>query len=165
MDLSKPPNPSDPSSHIPGPTPPVAKPVPGTWTDAWINIGIGVFLLFWQPRFLQWASSRLFHGSFNEFLDPSGNVVPYQTVPEFWSDLAITLFAIVLIADGLLLFAKRRVLIQVALLLTVTATAVNLCWFFGSYNKYGFAPVSGLAVIFGVYIAASQWRMLRPQSK
>jgi hypothetical protein len=147
---------SEQTAGVPSPHPPF-----GAWPDAWISIAIGIFLLFWQPRFLQWTSSRIFHTAFNEFLDPSGNVVPYQTLPQFWSDLGPTLFGIVLIVDGLLIFARKRALVWIALILTVAASGFNLCWFIGSYSKYGFAPISALAVIFGVYIASSQWRMLR----
>lgn len=129
--------------------------------DAWISIGVGVFLLLWQPRFLQWLSSRLFHTAFNEFLDADGAVVPYQHVPEFWSDLGPTLFGVVLILDGLLLFTRQRTLIWIAFMLTLITTLFNLCWAIGSYSKYSLAPISFLAVIFGGYIASSQWRLLK----
>jgi hypothetical protein len=129
--------------------------------EAWLSIGVGAFLLFFEPRFLQWASSRLFHTAFNEFLDGNGAVVPYPTVPEFWSDLGITLFGLVLILDGILLFTHQRTLVWIAFALTVITTALNLWWMIGSYSTFGFAPISFLAVIFGGYIASSQWRILQ----
>jgi hypothetical protein len=129
--------------------------------EAWISLGVGTFLLLWQPRFIQWVSFRVFGTSFNQFLDPAGNVVSYQSLPEFWSDLGPTLFGIVLILDGLLFFTRRRGPLRIALALTVVAVAFNLCWTVFSYSKYGLAPLSALAVIFGIFIASAQWRTLK----
>jgi hypothetical protein len=136
----------------------------GGWSETWLSIGIGVFLLLFQPRFLQWLSSRLFHTHFDEFMDANNNIVPYQTLPEFWSDLGPTLFGIVFIIDGLLIFTRRRELYWAAFGLTVAATAYNLLWCLGSYPKYGFAPISFLAIIFGGFIATAQWRLIKLQA-
>lgn len=148
------------------PTPPAASaPAPaagGGFFEAWLSIGIGAFVLLIQPRFLQWLSSRIFHTSFNEFTDPdTNNVVPYTTVPEFWSDLGVTLFGVVLILDGLLIFTRRKSLCWVALVITVVSTVYNLLWLVGSYSKYGLPVVSFLAVIFGVFMAGTQWRIIQ----
>jgi hypothetical protein len=136
----------------------------GGWSETWLSIGIGIFLLLFQPRFLQWLSSRLLHTHFDEFLDADGNIVPYQTLPEFWSDLGPTLFGIVFIVDGLLIFSRRRELYWTAFGLTIVATVYNLVWCIGSYSKYGFAPISFLAVIFGGFIAIAQWRLIKLQA-
>ncbi|MGD0542345.1 MAG: hypothetical protein ABSB33_12590 [Tepidisphaeraceae bacterium] len=133
------------------------------WSETWLSIGIGIFLLLYQPRFLQWLSSRLFHTYFNEFRDADSNIVPYQTLPEFWSDLGPTLFGFVLIIDGLVMFTRRRGLYWAAFGLTIVSTAFNLVWCIGSYSKYGFAPISFLAVIFGGFIATAQWRLIKLQ--
>ena len=135
----------------------------GGWSETWLSIGIGIFLLLFQPRFLEWLSSRLFHTYFNEFLDADNNIVPYRTLPEFWSDLGPTLFGIVFIMDGLLIFTRRRELYWTAFAPTILATGYNLLWCIGSYSKYGFAPISFLAVIFGGFIATSQWRLIKLQ--
>jgi hypothetical protein len=169
MDLSKlpklsntpqPPTPENPPMDDPSPT---ANPpsLGRSLIDVWISVGVGVFLLLWQPRFLQWLFSRLFHTHFDEFM-LDGNIVPYQTLPEFWSDLGPALFAIVLIADGLLILTRRRALVWAAFVLTLATTAFNLVWCVESYWKYGFAPLSFLAVIIGGWIMATQWRMLQP---
>ena len=183
MDLSKLPKLSDTRSQTPegsaepAATAPESQPLkiqpvqppysgPMGLAETWISVGVGAFLLLFYPRFLQWASSRLFHTHFDEFTNTdTGAVVPYQTLPEFWSDLGPTLLAIVLIVDGLLLFSRRPGLILVALFLTAISTAFNLVWVVVSYSKYGLAPISMLAVIFGGFILTTQWgsyQRLRP---
>ncbi len=167
---TRPPAPTESSAAQPETPPPYlyaqTSPITpaGGWSETWLSIGIGVFLLLFQPRFLQWLSSRMFHTHFDEFMDANNNIVPYQTLPEFWSDLGPTLFGIVFIIDGLLIFTRRRELYWAAFGLTIAATAYNLVWCFGSYSKYGFAPISFLAVIFGGFIATAQWRLIKLQA-
>ncbi len=162
---TRPPPPIDPPEPLPDvPYARQSQSAPaGGWSETWLSIGIGIFLLLFQPRFLEWLSSRLFHTFFNEFTDANNNIVPYQTLPEFWSDLGPTLFGFVFIIDGLLIFTRRRELYWAAFALTIIATAYNLLWCIGSYSKYGFAPISFLAVIFGGFIASAQWRLIKIQ--
>jgi len=131
--------------------------------DAWINIAIGAILLLMNPRMLQWIGSRIFGSQFNEFMKPDGTVVPYPQVPEFWSDLGPTLFAIVLIAQGIMTAAlpRRRPILLAIFGLTVIATAFNFIYLITSYSTHGLAMVSALAVVFGVYMAIQQWSVLQ----
>jgi hypothetical protein len=136
----------------------------GAGGDIWISIAVGVILLLMQPRFLLWVSSRIFHTHFNEFIkqDGSGTIVPYPQVPEFWGDLGPTLFALVLILEGIALaFSRNRAVLSLAFGLTVLATAYNAIYVVISYSTYGLALLSALAVVFGVYIARYQWTMLK----
>ena len=49
-----------------------------------------------------------------------GTEVPYTSQPAFWSDLGVTMFAVVLILEGLVIaMARHRTLIAIALLLLV----------------------------------------------
>jgi len=48
-----------------------------------------------------------------------------------------------------------------ALLVTVMATIFNLVYFLGTFNKYGIAPISALAVVFGGYMAFYQFSLLQ----
>ena len=171
MDLSKLPKLSDTKSAE-GDAPPTAVPPPPVdvlprstarpapvvgLAETWLSIGVGAFILLFWPRFLQWASSRLFHTAFNEFKLDDGTVIPYPHVPEFWGDLGPTLIGLVLILDGLLLFTRRRGLIGVAVGLTLISTVYNLAYVIYSFGTYGLAPVSLLAVIFGGFILMTQW--------
>ena len=80
----------------------------------------------------------------------------------FWSDLAITAFAVVLIVEGIvLLVARNRTLLTIALVLTVATTLGNLLYLVLSYPDYGLAVMSAVAVIFGVYIALNQLAQLK----
>ena len=177
MDISKlprmsntPANPPPPAEAEPQPpatpveyrTPPPPTPMDSGGIGAWISFVVGAFLLFMFPRWLQWASSRLFHTHFDEFM-LDDKVVPYQTLPEFWMDLGPVLFGIVLILDGfvLLVGSRRRKLLIAAFVLTLFGTAYNLIYFVGSFAKYGFAPVSFLAAAFGGYILWYQWLLIK----
>jgi hypothetical protein len=136
---------------------------PAAGPEVWISIAVGVITLLIYPRFLQWSFSRLFSTPFNEFMksDGSGMVVPYTQVPEFWSDLGITLFGIVLILEGIaLVFARHTFVVWIAFVLTLGMVGYNLAYVVLSYSTYGLALVSAFAVAFGVYIAAYQWRLL-----
>ena len=133
------------------------------YAEAWISIGVGLFLWLFQPRMLQWLSSRLFHTHFDEFVRDDGTIVSYLSQPAFWMDLGPTLFGLVLILDGLIIaFIRRPAFIWAALLLTALTTAYNLIYLVISYSQSGFAPISFLAVLFGGYMVVVQWQMVRP---
>lgn len=137
--------------------------------EVWIGVAVGLLLLFVFPRFTQWISSRLFKTHFNDFgLDnPDGTrtIVPYPSVPEFWSDLGPTLFAFVLIADGIVFgLVRNRTARWLMFAFTCAATAYNLIYLVGSYSKYGLAIGSAAAVIIGGYIATYQWSLLRTKA-
>ena len=154
--------PAEPVAALPV-TPPVdahaqsGRPPPAGLADTWLSIGVGAFILLFWPRFLQWASSKVFHTHFVPFTDSDGAVVPYHTLPEFWSDLGPTLLGAVLVIDGLLLFTRRPALILIALAMTLVSTLFNLGWVVYSYGTFGLAPLSLLAVIFGGFILSTQW--------
>jgi hypothetical protein len=164
----------------------------GMAAEAWISIGIGILVLILFPRTLQYMSSTIFHTKFAPYLacDSNGDfiegkasawtkvstaadgsrvvtVIPYRQTtaevdPNFWSDLAITLFGIALIIEGAALVLSRRPLVVAfALLLTLTATLLNLGYAIQVYSKYATLPIiSAAAVIFGIYMAIYQFRLL-----
>jgi hypothetical protein len=133
--------------------------------DVWISLAIGALLLLMYPRFLQWLSWRLFGTNFNQFLDQNGAIVPYTQVPEFWGDLGPTLFGVVLIVEGLALaLMRKRGVMMLAFGLTIIATAYNAIYLIMSFNKYGLAIISAMAVAFGVYIAMYQWKLIKVMS-
>jgi hypothetical protein len=114
-----------------------------------------------QPRLIQFISHRLFGTFFSPYIDASGNEVPYTAQMDFWSDLGITLFAAVLVLEGLVLaFVRKRAFVQVALGLTVLTTAYNLAYLVYTFSQ-GVAILSTIAVVFGVYIAIYEWRLLQ----
>jgi hypothetical protein len=87
--------------------------------------------------------------------------VPYTAQLDFWSDLGITLFALVLLLEGLALaFTRKRRLVMLAFALTVVTTAYNLGYLIYTFSS-GVAILSALAVAFGGYIAVFEWRLLQ----
>ena len=189
MDISKLPRMSETAKHAP--PPPAATPPPTTTTagagqsslepvhvpparyayddvpsagaEAWISIAVGLILILMAPRIWQYAFSRLFGTSFTwTFSDAAENPLPYTKSVFFWGDLAMALFAVVLVVEGLVLaFVRRRVPVAIALSLTVLTTLFNLgyvAWMM--QDGYGLQIMSALAVAFGVYIAIYQRRML-----
>jgi len=156
--------------------------------EAWVSIGIGVFLLLWFPTMTKYVSSKLFHTKFAPYADLAGQpsdsvhyfvvddegkkvvteIRPYpktkpgENDPNFWNDLAISSFGLALIVEGIsLVLSRRPAVIIFALLVTIAATILNLVYFTGTFNKVGIAQISALAVIFGGYMATYQFRLLR----
>jgi hypothetical protein len=187
MDISKLPRMSETAKHAPPHAPPPAPPPPtdavhsslepdhvppasyasndvrAAGAEAWISVAVGLILILMAPRIWQYAFSRLFGTSFTwTFTDAAGNPLPYTKSVFFWGDLAMALFAIVLVVEGLVLaFARGRVPVAIALGLTVVTTVFNLgyvAWMM--QGGYGLQIMSALAVAFGVYIAVYQKRML-----
>jgi hypothetical protein len=137
-------------------------PEPGVGAEVWISVAIGALLLLMQPRLLQFLSHMAFGTFFAPYIDSqTGAEVRYTAQLDFWSDLGITLFAFVLIIEGLALsFARRRGVVMMALGLTVITTAYNLGYLVLTFSS-GIAILSAFAVAFGVYIAIFEWRMLQ----
>ena len=167
MDLSKLPKLSNTTSEQSPPAPlgeppmtPIHVPVRASPAEAWLSIAVGAILLLIQPRLIQFIMHKLFGTSFAPFLMPDGTEVPYTSQPAFWSDLGVTMFALVLVLQGILLaMARHRMLVAIALVLTIATTLYNLGYLFYSFSN-GLAIVSALAVAFGVYIAMFEWNLL-----
>src|SRR5947208_3661059 len=110
MDLSKLPKLSE------TPAPPPAEPKPASVArtapptepsgpEAWISIAIGGILLFAFPNTWHW----LLNYYPPVITDTStGNPVSYAQSIFFFGDLCVFAFALVLIADGLILFTRKR---------------------------------------------------------
>ncbi|HEY7088131.1 MAG TPA: hypothetical protein VH518_08595 [Tepidisphaeraceae bacterium] len=177
MDLSKLPRLSETDKHAPPPqqadlkqqqAPPRA--MPATYgpaapagADVWISIAIGALIQLMSTRFWSYAFSKLFGSEFTwTFSDPSGAPITYPQTVFFLGDLAMVLFGLVLIVEGIVfMFSRSLPLLMAALVLTVLATAFNLVYLIGMMSQgYGLQLMSALAVIFGVYIALSQWKMV-----
>jgi hypothetical protein len=134
----------------------------GSGAEVWLSVAIGLLLLLMQPRLLKFLSHKLFNTFFAPYIDPAtGSGVPYTAQLDFWSDLGITLFALVLILEGLAIaFARRRGVVAAAFALTVLTTVYNLAYLAYTFSS-GVAILSAFAVAFGVYIAIFEWRLLQ----
>jgi len=183
MDVSKLPKLSQ--SDAPPPTPvepegqrPIQFAPPNRVAEAWISIAVGIILLLVTPHTLGYFSSKVFHTPFAPYADPTrpyparcdfilyddGTKIFYRDTRDFWNDLVITAFAMVLIVDGILMVrARRPTVVLAALILTVLATLGNLIYLVATFSN-GLPIISALAVVFGVYIAISQWSVFRTLS-
>jgi len=146
-------------------------PAPPLAAEAWISFGVGAILLFMVPTTLQYLSHQLFGTTFEPFADPTrpfpakcdfilymdGTKIFYRNMTQFWSDAAITAFALVLILDGvILMFVRRAPVVLIAFWFTLLAALGNLLYLIKTMNQ-GFPMLSALAVVIGGYIAMSQW--------
>jgi hypothetical protein len=172
MDISKLPKLSQSEAPPPEPVTPVAnqqitcapaRPEGNSLAEAWVSIAIGVILLLCFPRLLQFVSSKILHTSFGyTFTDTNGSSITYGQTVFFWSDVATTAFAVVLIVDGILMVRARRPAVLLAVFaLTALTTLANVVYIATTYQNYGLPIVSALAVVFGGYIAMTQWAMYK----
>lgn len=135
---------------------------PPSYGEAWISLGLGAIFLFVSPRFFQWLA----HPSRTDFDatdTATGAVIPYMKSAFFWSDAGPALFAVALIFEGLvILFARKKPLIVVSLVVTAAAVLANVVAVVQLQRiNAGFPLASGLAVVFGGYIAWYEWRLLQ----
>ncbi len=135
---------------------------PGVGAEVWISIAVGVILLLMFPRLPQYLAHLLFGAAFAPYQMPDGTVVPYTSTGDFWSDLGVTAFAIVLILEGVALAVGRNrpAVVAFALALTVLVTLYNLGYLIMTIGG-GLPMISAFAVAFGVYIAIYEWNLLK----
>ncbi len=146
--------------------------------ELWISVGLGLFLLFLNQNTVKYAYGKLTGTVPGIYLDPTPGVAPgtkcdyfnwldsagmvarhemYRDTITFWSDLAVTSFALVLILDGIVMAISRRPGVIAALLgFTVLAILGNLFYLIKTLDQ-GLAIMSAAAVIIGGYVAMLQW--------
>jgi hypothetical protein len=131
--------------------------------SGWISLIVGLLVMLFWPRLWTWISHKLFGTSFAPYQDAAGNLVPYTQTPDFWSDLAIGLFAVALIVEGIVLLwaATSRLAVWASLVIIAGATLFNLGFVVSSLSRgYAIPIVSALAVVFGAFMCIQQWQLL-----
>lgn len=130
---------------------------------SWISIIVGALLILLAPRFWQYLLHLAFGTSFAPFIDAAGNTVPYPQTLAFWGDLAIALFAVALLFEGVVLMAlaTHRAAIWASLVVVALATLVNLGYLiYAGSQGYTREVFSILAVLFGAFMCYQQWQLL-----
>lgn len=131
---------------------------------AWMSLIVGLLLVLFMPRWWQWIAHRSFGANFTwTFTNPDGSPLAYEHSVFFWGDLAITLFAVALLVEGvaLLLTAGSRASIWFTLAVVSMATIVNLGYLVYMFARgYGIQLPSALASAFGVFMCVQQWQLL-----
>ena len=129
--------------------------------EAWISIALGVLLLFIFPNTLSYVHSPAVFEQNNSVTDAQGNTIPYPKSAYFWTDLGVTVFAVALIVEGIVLAAARRIAPLIfAFLLTSLAAAFNVVVIAHAYPLIGFPAVCGIGVAVLGYMAMTQWRLI-----
>jgi hypothetical protein len=156
----------------------------GMWIEAFFSIAVGLFLIMMAPTGIKYLSATITGRPFTPYLHPSEpnvyvDFVRFQDTTtgvttdykyrdlfnEYWSDMAITAFALALILEGIVLaVVRKRWAVLITALIIVGATVFNLWYVAASFTRvspitrqpYGFPPLSALAVIFGVVMAGYQ---------
>jgi hypothetical protein len=171
MDLSKLPKlsqtsqaqqpPTPPETVQPPPIDPPSPPPAIGLAEAWISIGLGILLLLVFPNTIHYLSSPTAFQQANPVTDAQGNVIPYANSVFFWTDLGVTVFAVALILEGIILAAARKMApLMAAFCVTIVAALFNVFVVAHAYSIIGFPIVCGLGVVVLVYMAMTQWRLI-----
>lgn len=146
---------------------PVAYIDPGP--SGWISLIVGALVALFYPRLWQYLAHVMFGSAFTwTFTDAAGNPLPYTQTVYFLGDLAVGLFAVAMVIEGVVLLAfRRRGFIAFALGLAALATLANVLFVvFMLASGYGLQFVSLIAVIVGGWMCFSLWDTLkRPQGR
>ncbi len=162
------------------------------WIEAFFSIAVGLFLMMVASDGIKYLSATISGKPYTPYLHPSepGQYVDYlrfqdtatgaitdyryrDMFDKYWSDMAVTSFALALILEGIVLAVVRnRWAVLVSALLIGSVTILNLWYVIASFTRispitrqpYGFPPLSALAFIFGVVMFGYQWMMFRELS-
>jgi hypothetical protein len=129
--------------------------VPGP--EAWISIAVAAILLFMYPGLLKFLAHPHDTSALDAFDNTSGVTIPYTHSAFIWSDLGVTLFALILLIDAaVLVLFPRRIPLLIAAALSALVAVFNIGVVAHNTSITGFPVQCGLAVAFGIYMAFSQ---------
>jgi hypothetical protein len=158
--------PQTPPSATPPPSPPLNYAIPPRspaigLAEAWISIGLGVFLLFIFPSTIRYLHSPAAFDQNYPITDGNGNTIPYTQSIIFWTDLGVTVFAGALIIEGIVLAIARKIgLVVFAFAVTVASAVFNVIVIVRAEPINGFPIFCGLGVVILGYMALTQWRII-----
>jgi hypothetical protein len=158
----------------------------GMWVEALLSVAFGLFLLLIAPHGIQYLSSTITGKPFTPYAPPvgeppqkvdylryqdaTGAIIDYKyrdMFDAFWSDMAVTAFALVLIFDGIVMALVRRPwAMLMAGVLIAAATVLNLWYVIASYTRtnprtgsvYGLPILQVMAILAGIAMAGYQFR-------
>jgi hypothetical protein len=154
----------------------------GLWVEAFFSVAMGLFLMMMAPNGIKcmWATiqGKAFtpypNGpdawvDYEDYRDPQTEVISRyfyrDRFEHFWSDRCVTMFALALILEGIVLaFVRNRWVVLASAGLIIAVTLLNLWYVVASMTRvspitrqpYGLPNLSALAVIFGVVMAGYQ---------
>lgn len=175
--LSETPAPPEPISPAPSQTParntlPIDDGMVGA--EVWLSAIIGLVFLLLGRNFALYLFSLITHRPYHTAVNwtsgaHAGEEVAYPDLVGYvmYTDASMFLFGLALLFEAIILAAvhsrirSKKPLVLIALLVAVVATALNLIVALMLFSA-GILPLfSLLAVAFGGYIVAHEWRMLQ----
>jgi xanthine/uracil permease len=140
----------------------------------WISAIVGVVMMLIGMNFARWAITTLFGGTYQTNMtwqvgERAGQMVTYWDLQGFTAlqDCAIFLFGLAMVLEAIVLLVvhsrirSKRPLLAFALTITLVATILNLVVAARLFGIGVLPLLSLLAVAFGGYIAAYEWRLYR----
>ena len=158
---------------------------PGIGAEIWLSAILGIVFMMIGMQFARWALTEASGGTYSTELTwgapvpgqpgqhPEGSPITYWQLPGFTAlqDMALFLFGLAMMLEAIVLlaihnrFLAHRPLVVLALTITITATLLNLI-LSAKLFAAGIIPLmSMLAVAFGGYIAAYEWKLLKPATR
>jgi hypothetical protein len=146
----------------------------GIGAEVWLSAGIGVVLMLIGRSFASWAMARMSGREFDTGTKWIAGPKMGQPV-DYWelsghtalSDSAIFLFGLAMMLEALVLLVYysgagfKKPVVVLALAITVAATGYNLIAVVTLLGAGIMPLMSILAVAFGGYMAAYEWRLLK----
>ena len=146
----------------------------GIGFEIWLSLIFGLIFLFMGWNFARYAIATLggppFHTNVTWSMGPkAGQEVEYFELQGgvAYTQAGMFLFGLALLLEAIAMLAAhsgvpfKRGLVAFALLVTVLATLFNLFVAIKMFGMGIFPLMSAIAVAFGGYIAAYEWRMLQ----
>ena len=127
--------------------------------EAWISMIIGAVILLSNQNFNYWLAGHT--DRIPPVIDSTNATIPYVQSYFFVRDLSLFAFGAALLLDGVLLLIMRPWSILLGLTVTIIATLLNLYTAVRFHTGFGLQLFAILAVIFGLYTALYQWKLLR----
>lgn len=147
---------------------------PGVGAEVWVSAIVGVVLMLIGLNFAKWALTTMFGGTYQtnatwQTDDRFGQPVAYWDLQGSVAlqDCALFLFGFAMMLEAIVLLVvhsriKSKVpLLYVALTITIVATVLNLVVCAKLFAAGVLPLLSLLAIAFGGYIAAYEWRLLK----
>jgi len=173
MDLSKLPKlgesgkptssaPSTPPMEASPPPPAPAREDPAAGPEIFINVIIGLILVYMGWPIFDYLISIATGRPFKyPVTDPAGNALRYPSTVFFWMNMGVALFGIALILYGLLGRSAKRAVSGAVLILLALAAAVCVYATIVSLSVLGLQLLPALCAAFAIYLAMYQWRRFK----
>lgn len=128
---------------------------------AWLSLAIGAILLFVMTGPGNLVRSVTDPASLS-FTDVDGSPIGYARSAFFPLDLGVTAFALLLLAEGVVLgFVRRRAASMAIVGAAAAVVALNVVAIALAWDKVAFPLMNAVAAAFAGYVAIQEWGRVR----